>query len=671
MSRLSIKELYECKATPSISLEFFPPKTDSGTRNLMERMGRMSAMDPLFITVTWGAGGTTSDKTLNLAQLISKEFNVPVCMHLTCTNMERSVIDEALKKCQEIGIKNILALRGDPPIGEDWIDSDGNPEYEFKHAIDLVRYIKETYGSEFCIGVAAYPEGHYQEDSENAIQDPVKDLVYLKEKIDAGADFVITQMFYDVERFLAFEQLFRDNISMNIPLFPGLMPINSYLLFQRASKLSHASIPEKILERFPPEIQFDDDSVKSIGVEILIDIIEEIYKRTSGRVRCFHFYTLNLEKAIAQIVSQSPTLSHILEENESSSDDEVTPQENGIATIDADGDIVIEDIPESNNDDSDEIMIDGGNDHGTKRRRRSSTVSTEFMMNRALVTQGRTNTTRTNQGMVGAPSKKFVISISKGSGALGRDATWDEFPNGRFGDSRSPAYGEIDGYGSTIKVSTKRAYELWGQPKSLKDLKSIFIKYLEGSIDALPWCDLGLSAETGLIQEELIQLNHRGYLTLASQPATNGSSSTDKIFGWGPKKGIVYQKAFVEMFIHKQQWENVLKPKIEHYGTRKFSYYAGDSSGSFESNLDANSSNVVTWGVFPNSQVIQTTIIEENSFKAWRDEAFTIWSEWAKIFPRNSVTNIFLREMFSEYCLISIVHHDYIETDELWDILLD
>ena len=205
----------------------------------------------------------------------------------------------------------------------------------------------------------------------------------------------------------------------------------------------------------------------------------------------------------------------------------------------------------------------------------------------------------------------------------------------------------------------------------MKDLKSIFIKYLEGSIDALPWCDLGLSAETGLIQEELIQLNYRGYLTLASQPSTNGSSSTDKIFGWGPKKGLVYQKAFVEMFIPKQQWENVLKPKIKQYGIGKFSYYAGDATGTFDTNLEPKSSNVVTWGVFPNSQVIQTTIIEEESFKAWRDEAFSIWSEWAKLFPRNTPTNLFLRQVYSDYCLVSIVHHDFVEPDELWEVLFD
>ncbi|KAH7584218.1 MET12 [Nakaseomyces glabratus] len=645
---MSICKTFSERDGPLISLEFFPPKTESGKRNLLERMERMSALDPLFITVTWGAGGSTSEKTLELAQIAQRDLNVPICMHLTCTNMDTTLIKEALDACRSYGIKNILALRGDAPIEDQWDDKTINSSEgpEFRYAVDLVRYIKENYGDEFCIGVAAYPEGHCEGEAEGNEQDPLKDLVFLKEKIDAGAQFVITQLFYDVSKFLDFEKMFREQISETIPVFPGLMPINSFSLFHRAARLSHASIPKAVLDRFPQEIQNDDGIVKSIGVDVLIDIIEEIYSKTNGRVKCFHFYTLNLEKAVAQIVSQSSTLSKILEESDN--------EEDQVVSQDEDGDIVLVDQHEEN-----PLKF--------KRRRQSSSVSADVIFNRAIINRGKTDRNESSE----LASKKLVVSISRGSGVLGRDATWDEFPNGRFGDSRSPAYGEIDGYGPSLKVSNKRAYELWGSPTSIRDLKAVFVKYLEGSIQSLPWCDLGLSPETALIQEELIQLNYRGYLTLASQPCTNASSSTDKIFGWGPSKGHVYQKAFIEMFVHRQQWKTILKPKLDYYGRRKFSYYAGDSKGSFETNLDPHSSNVVTWGVFPNSQVIQTTIIEEESFKAWRDEAFSIWSEWAKLFPRNTPSNTLLREVHSDYYLVSIVHHDFIETDELWDLLLD
>lgn len=642
---MSIRDRYDEKSRPSLSLEFFPPKTDAGKRNLMERMVRMSALDPLFITVTWGAGGSTAEKTLELAALAQRSLNVPVCMHLTCTNMDRSIIDKALQACQQAGVRNILALRGDPPI-EDSVGQDrATPTpTDFEHAVDLVRYIREQYGSYFCIGVAAYPEGHCEGEAEASEQDPLKDLPYLKQKVDAGADFVITQLFYDVEKFLSFHQLFVNHVSSEVPLIPGLMPINSFLLFNRAAKLSHASIPQSILDKIPPEIQPDDNAVKSICVDVLADIIETIYRETQGKVKCFHFYTLNLEKAVAHIVAKSNVLHYILEQAE---------EEEASSRVDQDGDIVLDDGPETT----------AVQEDCRKRRRNSSNVSAEFISNQVAINKPR-------RGSMGIPSRKIAISISQGSGTLGRDATWDEFPNGRFGDSRSPAYGEIDGYGPSIKAGSKKALQQWGSPKNVVDVRNIFIKYLENSIDSLPWCDLGLSPESALIQEELIQLNDRGFFTLASQPATNGSPSTDKILGWGPANGIVYQKAFVEMFVHKQRWSTGLKRIVDHYGREKLTYYVGGSDGSFDTNLDPESSNVVTWGVFLNSQVIQTTIISEESFKAWTDEAFSIWLEWAKLFPKNSQSNSFLRQMHQDYYLVSIVHHDYIQQDELWEILL-
>ncbi|SCV03298.1 LAME_0H09296g1_1 [Lachancea meyersii CBS 8951] len=638
----TIKELYEASPGPFVSLEFFPPKTQSGKQNLTARMGRMTALNPLFLTVTWGAGGTTAQKTLDLAALAQRELNIPVCMHLTCTNTSKEVIDHALKEAHKADIRNILALRGDPPVGEDW--EEGSNFSDFQHAVDLVRYIKSEYKDDFCIGVAAYPEGHCEGEADVIDHSAVRDLPFLKEKVEAGADFVITQLFYDVEKFLDFERLFRDEVSATLPLFPGLMPINSYQLFNRASKLSHASIPSSILDRFPSESRGDDNKVRAIGVDVISEIVDTIYTRTNGRIKGLHFYTLNLEKAVAQIVTNSQCLSKILEE-------------------DKDEDLVdgIEEIALEDSDIS-------GNDNMKKRRRQSSVHNTDRTSNRVLIDDQDKNIIEGREPS-GAPSRKVVLSISQGSGSLGRDATWDEFTNGRFGDSRSPAFGEIDGYGPSLKVSSQKAYKIWGQPQRFQDIQSLFVRYLEGALDALPWSDLGISSETALIQEELIQLNERGYLTLASQPATNSTPSTDKIFGWGPRGGYVYQKSFVEMFVHKQQWDNVLKPKLDP-SSPNVSYYVGDSSEAFYSSLDTNCSSVVTWGVFPNSEILQTTRVEEESFKAWRDEAFSIWLEWSKLFPRGSATNSLLRQIHRDYYLVSIVHHDFSQCDALWDLLL-
>lgn len=606
-------------------------------------MERMSALNPLFVTITWGAGGSTSEKTLSLVQTCQKELDFTTCMHLTCTNTDKSIIDSALSKAKEAGIRNILALRGDPPRGEEYFVPNAA---DFQHAVDLVRYIKEQYGDYFSIGVAAYPEGHC-EGADHSEQDVNKDLPYLKEKIDAGADFIITQLFYDVEKFLDFENLVRRTISQDVPILPGLMPINTYQLFHRAAKLSHASIPSQILERFPENIQNDDDKVKSVGVDILRDMIHEIYSRTNGRIKGFHFYTLNLEKSIAQIVEKSSLLNRVLEDNK-------------------DNDAVM-----SDDDDDDGISAPSSKHiiaHKDKSRR-SSSINTS---NKVLVDKIRKDSQDfedVNNYKFISPTKKDIVAISSGEGSLGRDATWDDFPNGRFGDSRSPAYGEIDGYGPSLKIATKRAYELWGYPVDVKDVSKVFINYLEGKIDALPWSELGLSPETAMIQEELIQLNQLGFLSLASQPATDGAKSEDKIYGWGPKGGYVYQKAFVELFVSKEDWEQKLKPKIT--SNSKVSYYIGDSKGFFQSSLQKGSSNAVTWGVFPDREILQTTIIEEESFKAWRDEAFSIWLEWAKLYKKNTATSKLIHSIHDSYYLVSIVCHDYRNEAGLWELLLN
>lgn len=559
-------------------------------------MERMSALNPLFVTVTWGAGGSTSAKTLSLVQTLQEEMDLTTCMHLTCTNIDRSIIDDALAQAKAAGVRNILALRGDPPRGEEYHVPNGSG---FEHAVDLVRYIKEQYGDWFCVGVAAYPEGHC-EGADTSNQSMLQDMPFLKQKVEAGADFIITQLFYDVEKFLSFETAVRQEIG-DIPVLPGLMPINTYQLFHRAAKLSHASIPASILGLFPEAIQHDDDKVKSTGVELMKSMIHEIYARTNGRIKVFHFYTLNLEKAIAQIVESSSLLNRVIEDSP---------------------DLTI----------SNKVLIDEDE----------------------------------NQG-ISMPSKKAIVAISSGEGTLGRDATWDDFPNGRFGDSRSPAYGEIDGYGPSLKISTSKAYELWGYPVDISDISKVFVDYLEGKIDALPWSELGLSPETAMIQEELIQLNQKGWFSLASQPACDSARSEDKIFGWGPKGGYVYQKAFVELFISPESWKG-LKPKLE--DSDSVGYYIGDSKGGFDSSMDGQSS-AVTWGVFPDREVLQTTIIEEESFRAWRDEAFSIWVEWCKLYKKGTPTYNLLKQVHDEWLLVTVVCHDYRNESGLWNLLLN
>ncbi|KAL6449860.1 LOW QUALITY PROTEIN: MET12 Methylenetetrahydrofolate reductase 1 [Candida maltosa Xu316] len=611
-----------------VSFEFFPPKTDSGFRNLL---ARLNPFNPLFITVTWGAGGSTSEKSLDLAATIQNEIGVTTVLHLTCTNTNKEIIDQALSRAKSNGIKNILALRGDPPRTEEY----WTPNCDFNAAVDLVKYIREKYGGYFCIGVAAYPEGHV-DGSDSSKQDPKKDIPFLIEKVKAGADFIITQLFYDVDKFIDFEKLLQQHTELkNIPLIPGLMPITTYKVFNRAAKLSHATIPKTILDKFDA-ISTDDDAVKVLGVDVLRNIIDKIDKST--KIKGYHFYTLNLEKAVASILDKSDVLRPVLE-----GPSHGIEHEDAICS-DSDEDDIPDEQPVS------------------KKHRQSSINDNDLTASRTLVGKALLN------------DKKVLVEISTGKGALGKDATWDDFPNGRFGDSNSPAYGEIDGYGPNLKIhSPAEAASKWGNPETIKDLTKIFIEHLSGKIDVLPWNDNPLSPETALIQEELFELNEKGWFSVASQPAVNGCKSIDNIFGWGPRNGVIYQKSFVELFMPKKDWDQLLA-RINTLDS--ITYYVGDNTGKIEANIPIGhdvklSKNAITWGVFPQKEVVQPTVIDYESFKAWNEEAFLLWLEWSRCYKKTSKSFELLKSIHDDYVLVCLIHHDFPEEHALWDFLLD
>lgn len=624
-----------------ISFEFFPPKTDVGFRNLLARLNRMLALNPLFISVTWGAGGSTSTKSLDLAATCQNELGLTTVLHLTCTNTNKEVIDNALEQAKRNGIRNILALRGDPPRTQEY----WTPNCDFSNAVDLIKYIKEKYGDYFCVGVAGYPEGHV-DGSGMAGQDPKKDIPYLVEKIEAGAEFVITQLFYDVGKFVEYEKLVRSHPKLaKVILIPGLMPVTTYQVFTRATKLSHALIPEDILAQFLPIVS-NDDEVKRLGVEVLTDIIDKVDSATEGRVLGYHFYSLNLEKAVASILMKSDVLSPVMESTSSS------PIDNEEAIVSDDEDYVV--IP------------DGRSSRAISANENGLAGDDVSAAQKSLVGKALHN------------DKRVLLDISTGKGALGKDATWDDFPNGRFGDSNSPAYGEIDGYGTNLRIhSPEEISRIWGNPETTKDVSKVFVNYLSGRIDMIPWVHTGLSPETGLIQEQLIELNSKGWFSVASQPAVNSYPSLDRIVGWGPRNGVVFQKAFVELFIPKKQWTDVLLPKLaSQFEEKTITYYLGDSQGTIDSNLKVgpnfhNSKNAITWGVFPLKEVLQPTIIDIESFRAWNEEAFTLWLEWAKCYKKSSKSFELLHSIYTDYYLVSLIHHDFVDEYGLWEALLD
>merc|ERR1719207_371516 len=196
----------------------------------------------MWIDVTWGAGGSTADTTLSLCETAMDVTGLDVLMHLTCTNVTIDTTRKVLQRCKEKGLCNILALRGDPPANAtEWTATEGG----FSHAVDLVRFIRKEFGDYFCIGVAAYPEGH--PDSMESKETIEQDFQYFKEKVEAGADFAVTQLFYDCSFYFKFVEKCKAN-GLNLDIFPGIMPIQNYGGFQRMTGFCKTFIPKQLDE---------------------------------------------------------------------------------------------------------------------------------------------------------------------------------------------------------------------------------------------------------------------------------------------------------------------------------------------------------------------------------------------------------------------------------------
>jgi len=285
-----IRDIYAAKIAakkPVISFEFFPPKTDEGDRTLLEKQIPLLAQaKPDYCSVTYGAGGTTRDKTLNIVDAIQRKHNLVALAHLTCVNHTREEVGSVLEKIRALGCKNILALRGDPPGGGDFQKTPGG----FEFAAELVKFIREHNG--FSVGVAGFPEGHIA--NKVGKQD---DWKHLKEKVDAGADFVLTQLFFDNADFYAF----RDHVTklgVRVPIVPGIVPILSATQITKFTQLCGAKIPSGLRKRLD-EIGTNDVAAAEFGIEYAAQQCQDLLRHGAPGL---HFYTLNKARSTVQVL---------------------------------------------------------------------------------------------------------------------------------------------------------------------------------------------------------------------------------------------------------------------------------------------------------------------------------------------------------------------------------
>ena len=578
---MKISDLLSSSSSTSLlfSLEFFPPKTDAGIENLYLRIERMSSLNPLFVDITMGAGGSTKELTLTIASHIQVYLGVPVLMHLTCASMTCDDIRKVLNAAKEAGITNILALRGDPLRGAaGWQSIDGGLD----HAIDLVKLIRKEYNDYFCIAVAGFPEGHPQ-----GKLDLDTEIKYLKEKVDAGADFVMTQFFYDTSVFINFSSKCKAN-GITCPIIPGMMPIQNFSSFQKMTQYCRTKVPSQIWDDLLP-IKEDDEAVKAYGIKLCTEMCNAL--KENG-ILIYHFYTLNLEKSVLGVLKE----------------------------------IGIEDT---------------------------------VVNRKALPWRG----SRSNlSGLV--EDVRPINWANRPKSYIRRTGTWDDFPNGRWGDGRSPAFGDLASshFFRPVGGTKEDRLAMWGEsPITCEEIYNVFAMYLEAKIPVTPWCETPLHAETTSISTTLIELNRAGFMTINSQPAVNGEKSDNPVYGWGGSNGRVYQKAYVEFFASPDNFETMREIIDKSYPDLR--YYVINSSG--ETNYPPNDSKGVTaltWGVFPDREILQPTIFDPDTFTVWSEEAFQLWtSAWASLYDDETESSALLYEIHDTYKLIAIIDNDFIE----------
>ena len=284
---MRIDEIIATSETPVFSFEFFPPKSDEGERNLRATLKDLRAFDPDFVSVTYGAGGSTRNRTVELTHWIKQDLGIEAMAHLTCVGTTREELAEILDGMQREGIENVLALRGDPPRGEtEWRAHPGGLHYSTQLAAMI------SAGYPFSVGAACFPEVHPE------APDMASDLQFLRQKVEAGASFLITQLFFDNELYFRFVEEARA-VGIEVPILPGIMPITDVGQIKTITGMCGATIPERLLHALEWRAG-DREAALQLGVAYATLQCAELLARGAPGI---HFYTLNRSPATRAILS--------------------------------------------------------------------------------------------------------------------------------------------------------------------------------------------------------------------------------------------------------------------------------------------------------------------------------------------------------------------------------
>lgn len=571
------------------SLEFFPPRTRDGAANLVNRMDRMNKGIPLFMDVTWHAGKSSASSatcsSMTIATTAVNYCGIEILLHVTCDRLTKMDLKEILTDAYSQGIRNILALSGD----SNSVDSD------FRYASEFVAWIKAEFGELFVIAVAGYPDGHPDSTYEET-------LVHLKQKVDAGADFIISQLLFECDKYERFiDDCAKYNI--NVPIIAGILPIQNYDSLRKLKKLACNVIVPKDLVEMIEEKKDDDEAIREIGVEFTVKLVQQLFER--GLTAGIHIYTLNREIGPNKIV-----------------------KELGLYSKD-------------------------------KSRRFFPWQTTA------------------NEERLVTEDVRPVYWAQRPKSYITRTKTWDEFPNGRWGNSSNPAFGDLEDYHPfymSKAVKKSKFLEMWGNDiRDIDDIRDVFMSFLDGTpnrqgftVTSLPWVDEQLQPETVLIQEQILKLNSNYLFTINSQPPVNCAKSSDQTFGWGPKNGYIYQKSYIEFFARSDDAKMIID-KIAKFPLLSYTISNKGGTDSY-TNYKKNSPIALTWGVFPGREIVQPTIADYKTFLIWKDEAFALWIEkWGQLYEGQS--RRVLEDIVDDLYLICLVDNDFVTGTTLWEFL--
>lgn len=436
-----------------------------------------------------------------------------------------------------------------------------------------------------------------------------EDLKHLKAEVDAGADLIITQMFFEVKTFLKFVDDCQRN-GINVPIIPALFPIQNFNSLRQLKRLSRVEIPQWLLDKLAP-MKEDTTAVMNYGIKYSTEMCKQLFE--SGHVHGVHFYTLNRETSITEILEKIGM---------SYKEDEL--------------------------------------DSASMRR-------LPWMPGPAQARRGQMELVRP------------IFWTSRPRSYMIRTSNWDEFPNGRWGDSSAASFGELRDYHLVLLGTNESKEELlnmWGRElNSPEDVFEVFVCYLTGKenrqgykVKEIPWNQDELASETLPFVDKLAHVNKHGVLTINSQPNVNGAPSTDPVSGWGRPGGYVFQKAYLEFFT-SEEIAMCLYEVLQDYPM--VNYHIVNFSGKEDvTNANVYSSNAVTWGVFPGSEILQPTVVDPIAFQFWKDEAFALWKhQWGHIYSDKSLSRGIIDTIHDTYYLINLVDNDYVAGNILFDIL--